>query len=67
MTHGADSGFDEWFARLRRLAAERDLVWLVSTQTELHREAYAQGRAPEDELNALADMAQWRGCGCGGG
>lgn len=60
-------GFDQWMAQLRELAEERELQWLVSEPTIQLREAYDGGASPEDELAALAEMAEWRGCGCGGG
>lgn len=67
MSRDAEIPYDVWLAQLQALANERDLLWLVSPQTDAHHDAYSKGLTPEDELTALADMAQWRGCGCGGG
>ncbi|MDY0012511.1 MAG: hypothetical protein RBS40_06425 [Rhodocyclaceae bacterium] len=58
---------EAWLAKLAELAAERDLSWAVCTAPGGHREAYEQGLSPEEVLAPLADMAQWRGCACGGG
>jgi len=62
-----DITFEAWLAELRQLAAERDLTWIVSATPENHRKGYDKGFTPEDELDALTDLAEWRGCGCGGG
>lgn len=60
-------GFDAWLSRLRELAAERELAWMIGATGEAHRSAYAAGLSPEEELASLADISEWRGCGCGGG
>ena len=63
----ADS-FERWYARYRALAAERDLLWLApAAPGPQHRAAFESGADPEDELDELSSLAQWRGCGCGGG
>ncbi|MDT3670162.1 MAG: hypothetical protein ROZ37_07495 [Aromatoleum sp.] len=59
--------FDAWCDELERIAGERGLSWLVSPRKEGHLAAFQQGLSPDDELNALFDIGQWRGCGCGGG
>jgi len=59
--------FDRWFAQFARLARERELEWLVRAGSGPHRAAFDRGLSPEEELTALADMSEWRGCGCGGG
>lgn len=58
--------YDAWIAELQRLAAEQDLQWLVAPGSAVHRKAYEQGLSPTEELFALRDMSEWRGCGCGG-
>jgi hypothetical protein len=58
--------FESWFAELTRLAAEQELRWCVSPSSSAHRLAFDQGLAPSEELMALKDMSEWRGCGCGG-
>lgn len=63
----SEHDFDKWYDELGRLAGERGLSWLVSPQKDGHRAAFEQGLSPDDELNALFDIGQWRGCGCGGG
>lgn len=68
MRSEAPGAFDAWYARYRGLAAERDLLWLApQAPGPGHRAAFESGTDPEDELNQLAGMAEWRGCGCGGG
>ena len=59
--------FDHWRQELLRLAKARDLEWIVGTTGDAHRAAYDKGLTADEELSALADMAEWRGCGCGGG
>jgi hypothetical protein len=55
--------YEEWFDEFKRLAIAEDLAWLVSSEGESHKNAFEQGDSPAEEL----DMAEWRGCGCGGG
>lgn len=62
----ADPGYARWLQELQRLAAEQDLQWLVSARSASHRKAYESGLSPVQELFALKDMSEWRGCGCGG-
>jgi hypothetical protein len=62
-----DSSYDEWLARLQRRAADRGLEWAIGADPAAHRVAYDNGLSPDDELSALAELAEWRGCGCGGG
>lgn len=59
--------FEQWLQRLRQLAEERELEWLVCGNGENFRAAYEADRSPEEELQSLADISEWRGCGCGGG
>ena len=56
-----------WLAEFRRLAEADDLAWLVGLEVGAHRDAYRGAISPAEELQSLADMAEWRGCGCGGG
>ena len=62
-----DRDYDTWFAELRRLAEQRDIAWMIQTDAATHRDAFAKGLSPDEEMTALTDMAEWRGCGCGGG
>jgi len=62
----AATPFDAWFEELRRLAQAQDLAWLIACEPDTHRDAFAKGLTPDEELTALKDMAEWRGCGCGG-
>jgi len=64
--HTAPS-FSAWHQELQRLAQEQEVSWLISDAADAHRLAYEHGNSPAEELAELADMAQWRGCGCGGG
>ena len=59
--------YEAWFEEFQALAEAEDLAWLVSTTGKGHRQAFEQGDSPTEELMSLADMAEWRGCGCGGG
>lgn len=59
--------FAGWKQQLRELAREQELEWAVGADVEAHRAAYEAGLSPAEELASLADMGQWRGCGCGGG
>ena len=61
-----DLTYETWLHELKLLAEERELAWLISSAPENHRKGYDKGFSPEEELNALADLAEWRGCGCGG-
>ncbi len=58
--------FPHWLAQLRALADERELGWLIGREDATHRAAYDAGLSADEHLCGLADMAQWRGCGCGG-
>ena len=60
------AGYDEWFDALARLAKDRDMEWIVQRGAATHRESFARGASPDEELAALSDLAAWRGCGCGG-
>ena len=55
-----------WYEELQQLAVKSDSLWLVSTDSKSHVEAYRKGLSPEEELAELDELAQWRGCGCGG-
>lgn len=59
--------YEDWHRELLRLAVERELQWIVGHSADAHRAAYDSGLTPDEELSTLADMAEWRGCGCGGG
>lgn len=67
MTAQSMPAFDAWLEELRQAAARRDLSWLVGCSVESHRKSYDKGLTPDEELDTLADLAEWRGCGCGGG
>ena len=68
MISGEDSAdFLRWHQELRQLAQTADSAWLVSSEAKSHCGAYQQGLSPEEELAELDELAQWRGCGCGGG
>jgi hypothetical protein len=58
--------FESWMAAFTELARDRGLQWLVDATGGTHRDAFDRGLSPDEELTALADMAEWRGCGCGG-
>lgn len=62
-----DPRFETWLAALRSLAQERDLAWIAASVGETHREAFDAGTSPADYLDTYERMAEWRGCGCGGG
>ena len=55
-----------WYEELQKLAAKSDSHWLVSTNSKSHVESYQKDLSPEEELAELDELAQWRGCGCGG-
>jgi len=59
--------YEAWLAEFRRVAEADELGWLVSSAVDAHLDAYRAGVSPAEELQVLADMAEWRGCGCGGG
>lgn len=67
MTDSSANHYRAWMAELIRLSRQQDQEWLVSADSPYHRAAFDQGLSPYEELTALADMAEWRGCGCGGG
>jgi hypothetical protein len=56
-----------WHKELQQLALNCGTAWLVSAEPEAHLAAYEKGLSPAEELAELDDLAQWRGCGCGGG
>jgi hypothetical protein len=60
------TGFLSWHAELLQLAKTSDSCWLVATDAAAHLAAYQKGLSPEEELAELDELAQWRGCGCGG-
>jgi hypothetical protein len=62
-----DPDFHAWLGELRRLAAEQELDWLFKGACEPQRVSFANGLSPAEELEALAPLCEWRGCGCGGG
>lgn len=67
MPSPVEQSFEQWFERLRGLAEARELSWLVGTPGAALRAAYDAGVTPDEELQNLADISEWRGCGCGGG
>ena len=62
-----DAAYADWFRRFRALAIEADLAWVLAADLAAHAPAWRLGLSPDEELQALKDMAEWRGCGCGGG
>jgi hypothetical protein len=56
-----------WPAEFSRLAFEQDASWLVPPDAAAPLSGYAAGLSPQEELSALKDMSEWRGCGRGGG
>ena len=67
MPDPARPSYASWLAELARLARDEELAWLVSSEPLAHRQAFDDGLSPYEELSALRDMSEWRGCGCGGG
>lgn len=65
-SEASEADFQHWLAQLRALARERELDWLIGRDAATHRAAYQAGLSADQQLCELADMAQWRGCGCGG-
>jgi len=61
------TGFLAWHEELLQLAKKSGSCWLVSAEVGAHLAAYQKGLSPEEELAELDELAQWRGCGCGGG
>lgn len=57
----------DWYQRLRELARDNELEWVIAADAEHYRPAFEQGTSPEEEFFELAGMSEWRGCGCGGG
>ena len=56
-----------WHKELQQLAQKNDASWLVSAELNTHFTAFEKGLSPAEELAELDELAQWRGCGCGGG
>lgn len=59
--------YADWLAEFTRLAREQDAEWLVPADASVRLGGFEAGLSPQEELTALKDMAEWRGCGCGGG
>jgi len=59
-------GFLLWYKELQNLAVKSDSLWLISMDSKSHVESYRKGLSPEEELVELEELAQWKGCGCGG-
>jgi len=55
-----------WYKALQKIAEKSESQWLVSADLNAHFAAYQKGHSPEEELAELDELAQWRGCGCGG-
>jgi hypothetical protein len=66
MSGQATQSYELWLAELVQVAKQQELQWLVSPGTATHRLAFDNGLTPHEELTALKDMSEWRGCGCGG-
>jgi len=62
-----DRDFEAWLGELRRLAAEQELDWLFQGPCAAQRVSFEKGISPAEELEALAPLCEWRGCGCGAG
>jgi len=58
-----DPGLQNW----RALPKNGSSSGLVSVGSDIYRAAFDNGLSPDEELTALGDMSEWRGCGCGGG
>ena len=58
--------FLRWYKVLQQIAQKSESQWLVSADLNTHFVAYQKGLSPEEELAELDELAQWRGCGCGG-
>ncbi len=64
---GQPNTYAAWLAEFTRLAREQDAEWLIPADASLPLPGFATGATPQEELTALKEMAEWRGCGCGGG
>ncbi len=62
-----DAEFEHWWVRLRAEAARREASWLIGGERDFYRPSFEAGRSPEEEVEALQQVAEWRGCGCSGG
>ncbi|HSW19149.1 MAG TPA: hypothetical protein VLJ86_18160 [Ramlibacter sp.] len=66
-TGDSELRYAAWMEELQRLAHDDDMAWLLNPGSGIHREAFERGLSPLAEWWALKDMADFRGCGCGGG
>lgn len=57
LTKSAGMSFDAWWEALIALAKERDVLWVLSSSKEDHREGYEDDETPEDELWTQLDAA----------
>lgn len=62
----APQTYESWLRELQALAAQSECDSLLSREPDAYRAAYEQGLTANQEFFQLQDMAQWRGCGCGG-
>ena len=62
-----ETSYRAWLDQLIALATQQDIEWIISLEPAAHRESFDKGLSPDEELAGLAAMAEWRGCGCGGG
>ena len=67
MKSAARADFDLWYEALRAEAQRRDASWLVGGERQSYRQAFEAGHSPAQEIEELLRIAEWRGCGCGGG
>ena len=67
MPDACSASYATWLAEFARRAQALELGWLVDPSSPELRAAFEQGRSPQDELDALSPMCEWRGCGCGAG
>lgn len=50
-----------WHRRLKMLAQSQNIEWLISNDSDAHRDGYNDGNSPEDELNDQIYTAQTDG------
>lgn len=59
--------FVGWYKTLKATAEAHESLWLIATDPSIYLSIFLKGVSPEDEFQSLVDLAEWRGCGCGGG
>lgn len=58
--------FIDWYNSLKAMAKDNESSWLVAEDSSLYLSVFLKGISPEDEFQSLLDLAEWKGCGCGG-